>query len=153
MNIGAWRSLLVAAVLVAAWGLKADIPTDARTAEANARRTTELKLLARAAEARGDLLTCAACAEEAERIANRTDELKQQVIAEYNQLPPAQQAQVRGAKEAVIADATGTRMDADAIKQCARKYYLVVAAFLLFLAFLYWWVFWRGLGPFFRESG
>jgi hypothetical protein len=127
---------------------RADIPQDAQYAAENSRKTTLLKFLAEAAEARGDYLTCAALAKEADRIASRTDLLKQQVIAEFNQLTPAQQNQVRTHRDNVIADATVTRQQADAIQGC----YNAVLIFILFILILFVWLFWRAFGPFFTSK-
>lgn len=127
----------------------ADIPQDAQQAADNATKTGLLKILAEAAKARGNYLICAALAKEADRIATITDILRQQVIAEFNQLTPAQQNQVRTDKNNVIADATITRQDADAIKDC----YNIVIIFILFLILLFLWLLWKSFGPFFRPRG
>lgn len=126
--------------------LYADIPQDAQQAADNAVTTGVLKKLAEAAKARGNYLACAVFAMEADRIATITDILKQQVIAEFNQLTPEQQNQVRGDKENVIADATITRLDADAIKDC----YKFVVILTLVLIFLFLWLVWKTFGPFFQ---
>lgn len=132
--------------------LFADIPQDAQTAADNAKTTGILKILAEAAKARGDYLTCAALAKEADRVATMTDILKQQVIAEFNQLTPAQQNQVRGDKENVIADATITRQDADAIQDCYKKVMTFISIFILFLFILFLWLLWKAFGPFFQPK-
>ena len=126
----------------------ADIPQDAQQAKDNALKTGLMKKLAEAAKARGDYLTCAALAKEADRIAARTDILKQQVVAEYNLLTPAQQNQLRTEKENVIADATITRQDAVAIQHC----YYVVLFFILFIFIVFLWLLWKAFGPFFRRK-
>ena len=130
--------------------VRADIPQDAQQAADNARRTGQLVILARAAEARGDYLTCAALAKEADRIATVTNIIKEQVIAEYNQLPPAQQQLVFRDKEAVIADATITRQDADQIRGCLNRVKTIVFLVVLFLVILFVWLYRKAFGPFFK---
>lgn len=149
----AFAILTVLLLALLAAPAESDIPQDAQQAEDNSRRTGLLKRLAEEAERRGDWLACAAFSREVERIANVTDLLKQQVEAEFSQLPVDQQNQVRQHRESVIADAAITRADANAMRGCLRKAQMATAAIAGVLLFIFLLLFWRAFGPFFRARG